>query len=321
MHKKPDVSRVDLNLFTVFDAIWREGGLTRAAAQLHITQPAVSHALGRLREVCGDPLFVKVGRRMQPTPRARAMAPQVQQALTALGRTLDGPPGFDLPTAQRRFAIGLRQVQEPFVLQALQDLLPQLGTPAAPGLSLALVRMDRERLEDELRQGVLDLALDVHLPVSRHVGALQVMREPMVVLARADHPRLARGWPAGEAAALAAYLAEGHVAVSTRRAGLGLEDNALSLRGQQRRQLLRCQDYQAACAAVAATDWLLTLPRRHAQDACQQWGHRLLPAPCPMPALKIYLYWDHRLDADPANQWLRQTLIEGLGRSAPPEPA
>ena len=296
-----DLTRLDLNLFVVFDAIYRETSLTRAGLKLHITQPAVSHALARLRALCDDPLFVKTGRQMLPTPRARQMAPQVQEALAALGASVAQPQGFDPARASRAFTLGLREVQESL---ALRTLLPSFG-PQAPGLTLALVRMDRERLEDDLRRGVLDAALDVHLPVSRHIGRLKVMSEPMVVLARADHPRV-QG-----ALTLDGYLAEAHVLVSTRRSGLGLEDTALGQLGAQRRITLRCQNYHAACEAVAATDLLLTLPCQHARLCNRAWQHQLLPAPCALPTLDVYLYWDHRLDADPANQWLRSGLLAG----------
>ena len=301
------LSKMDLNLFVVFDAIYREASLTRAGHKLHITQPAVSHALARLREVCDDPLFVKAGRQMQPTPRARAMAPQVQAALAALGASVAQPQGFDPAQATRGFTLGLREVQESLALRAL---LPAFG-PHAPGLTLALVRMDRDRLEDDLRLGVLDAALDVHLPVSRHIGRLKVMSEPMVVLARADHPRV-QG-----TLTLDAYLAEAHVLVSTRRSGLGLEDAALSQLGVQRRIWLRCQNYHSACEAVATCDLLLTLPRQHALLCNRAWQHQLLPAPCALPPLEVYLYWDHRLDTDPANQWLRACLLDE--RVAPAE--
>lgn len=297
-----DLSRLDLNLFVVFDAIYREASLTRAGQKLHITQPAVSHALARLREHCGDALFVKNGRQMQPTPRARAMAPLVQEALASLGSSLAPPQSFDPTRATRAFTLGLREVQEPFVLNVL---LPLLG----PGITLSLVRVDRDRLEDDLRLGVLDAALDVHLPVSRHIGRLKVASEPMVVLARPHHPRVA-----GEPLSLGGYLAEEHVLVSTRRSGLGLEDLALGQLGEQRRIRLRCQHYHTACEAVAHSDLLLTLPRRHAEHSNRFWHHQVLAAPCAMPALEVYLYWDHRLDTDPAHQWLRRCL---LGESAP----
>lgn len=304
--------RMDLNLFRVFDAIYRERGLTRAAARLHITQPAVSHALARLRALCSDRLFEPQGRQMQPTARARAMAPAVQDALAALGRSVTGPAGFDAATAVHRFTLGMREVQEPFALRALLPVLLQ----RAPGVSLSLVRLDRDRLDEELRSGVLDAALDVHLPVSRHIGSLRVMSDPLVVVARPGHPRVQGRLT------LAAYLREAHVLVSTRRSGLGLEDTALGQRGRQRQIQLRCQHYAPACEAVAASDWLLTLPRSYAAQAQAQLGLQVLPAPCPLPPLEIYLYWDHRLDADAANLWLRQCLEDGLADtpSAPAAP-
>ena len=102
------VSRFDLNLFVVFDAIYTEGSLTRAAKVLNLTQPAVSHALGRLRDRLDDPLFVRQGSRMVPTARARAMVSPVRHALGGFQRCLSDEGGFDASEAERTFVLGLR---------------------------------------------------------------------------------------------------------------------------------------------------------------------------------------------------------------------
>src|SRR3546814_7165961 len=113
---KPDSNRpdrrVDLNLFRVFDALFRSGSLTQAAAQLHLTQPAISNAIARLRVQFDDPLFVRDGRRVAATPRARAAAPEISAALQVLQQTLALPQVFDAASTSRRFVLGMRDVLE-----------------------------------------------------------------------------------------------------------------------------------------------------------------------------------------------------------------
>src|SRR5262245_9439191 len=106
------LSEIDLNLLVVFEAIYREGNLTRAAKKLHLTQPALSHALARLREMFGDPLFARTGRTMAPTPFARDVIGPVREALATLERSLFPSQGFDPASAQRRFHVALRDVLE-----------------------------------------------------------------------------------------------------------------------------------------------------------------------------------------------------------------
>src|SRR4051812_8816197 len=113
------LSEIDLNLLVVFEAIYREGNLTRAAKKLHLTQPALSHALSRLRKMFGDPLFARTGRAMVPTPFARNLVGPVREALSTLERGLFPNQAFAPETARRRFIVGMREVLEAFVLPEL----------------------------------------------------------------------------------------------------------------------------------------------------------------------------------------------------------
>ena len=159
------LSRIDLNLFVVFDAIYTEGGITRAAKRLSLTQPAISHALGRLRELFGDPLFVRQGKAMIATPLARVMIDPVRQSLQGLEATLKRVDRFDPATAHKHFTVGMRDVRE---LTALPALLRTV-TRAAPFVDIAIVRAERKQLEAELAAGTLDAAIDVRLALSDEV--------------------------------------------------------------------------------------------------------------------------------------------------------
>jgi DNA-binding transcriptional LysR family regulator len=299
------VSRVDLNLFVVFDTIHAEGGITRAAEKLHLSQPAISHALARLRELFGDPLFVRQGQAMVPTPLARSLVAPVREALRALEGTLDGRERFDAATSHRRFVLGTRAELEAVLLPPLVSRLAS----EAPQAELAAVRLDRRRLETDLASGALDLALDVLQPVSAAIRTRRLGAEALVVALRAGHPAIAAGPD------LEAYLALDHVLVSSRRRGAGLEDVALQKLGASRRVRLRCQQYFAAFRVVARTDLAVTLPASHAAVLNERFGHALLPLPFATPGLERYLYWHDNVDASPAHVWLRALAAEVVALS------
>ena len=173
------LSRIDLNLFTVFDAIYREGGITAASRRLHLSQPAVSHALGRLRELLNDPLFERRGHEMIPTPLARSLADGIANSLGTLEQMLQRVGHFEPGSAQRCFTIATRESHE---LTFLPALMARIAREAAH-VHLASVRIDRRDLEDDLQSGEIDLALDVALSLSNDVRRERVGAEPLVVLA------------------------------------------------------------------------------------------------------------------------------------------
>lgn len=294
------LDRIDLNLFVVLDAIFSEGGITRASEKLHLTQPAVSHALNRLRRLFDDPLFVREGRSLVPTPLARGLIEPVRAALRGLEVTLSESSRFDPASMRRRFTIGVRDVLEARLLPALMQRIAR----EAPNVEIAAVRADRRELESELARGTLDAAIDMLLPLSGAVRRQRVVEDALVVVAREGHPR------AGPPLDLATYLRLDHVLTSSRRSGQSLEDQELSRQGLQRRVRLRCQHYFSACRVVSQTDLVLTMPESYARIASRQWNHQLLPFPLPTPTLDALLYWHVQADSDPANRWLRERLLE-----------
>lgn len=292
------INRTDLNLFVVFDTIMAEGGITRASRRLHLSQPAISHALGRLRAMFDDPLFVRHGHAMTPTPLARQMAEPVRQALARLERTLNRAERFDAATAKKRFTIAMRDGLE---LALLPRVMREV-TRAAPGVDIATVRADRREIEGELAAGTLDLVVDVLLPLPDEVRRQRLGPEKIIVLARPGHPALKRGLD------LDTYLAQEHIVVTGRRRGLSAEDYELGRHNLSRRVRLRCQHYFAACRVVQQTDLLLTMPEHYARLANALYGNRALPFPLPSPGFDPYLYWHANAENDPANTWLRNLL-------------
>ena len=298
------LSRIDLNLFVVFDAIYTEGGITRASKRLSLTQPAISHALGRLRELFDDALFMRQGKAMIPTPLARVMIDPVRQSLQGFESTLQRVDRFDPATAHKHFTVGMRDVRE---LTVLPNLLHTI-TRSAPFIDIAIVRAERNQLENELAAGTLDAAVDVRLALSDEVRRQRINGERLVVVARPRHPQVKRELD------LETYLAQEHILVSSRRRGFGVEDYELSRHGLKRRIRLRCQHYFAACRVVNETDLILTMAERYARIVNRLFRNRMLSFPLEAPDYDAYLYWHANADADPANRWLRKRLMEAFGR-------
>lgn len=299
------ISRVDLNLFIVFATIYEEGSVTRASQKLNLTQPAISHALGRLRLLFDDPLFERQGNAMVSTPLARSIIEPVRHSLRGFEVTLNKLDRFDPATSQKQFNLGLRDVLESNVLPPLMKRITEL----APQVNIAAIQLSRRGLESELAAGTLDLAIDVLLPLSSAVLHTRIETDTTVVLAHKDHPVVQGSLD------LETYLQQDHILATSRRKGPGMEDFELSRLGLQRRVRLRCQHYFAACRVVSQTNLLLTMRERYARVANEQFGNQILPFPLALPSFDAHLYWHSNVDGDPANVWLREQIIQSLESS------
>lgn len=291
--------QLDLNLLRVFVTIWQCRQLGLAAQQLHVTPSAISHALRRLRDALGDPLFVRDGRRLAVTPIAARLAPQVERHLEQLQELLLPRDDFDPATSERKFVLGLRESLEPLILPALLRGLQA----EAPSVSLGSVRIARDQAQRALQEGELDVVLDVAWGHHERIQRVHVRREPLCIAMRAGHP-LRHGMR------LEDYLQAEHVQVSGREHGPALEDVALERLGSPGRQVrLRCQNYHAACAVVAQSDALLTLPRQLAEIISEPLGNLTRSVPFAVPAMNLHLYWHERTQADQGMAWLRQHIM------------
>ncbi|SIQ47522.1 MULTISPECIES: LysR family transcriptional regulator [unclassified Pseudacidovorax] len=298
------ISRVDLNLLVVLDTIYTEGGITKAADKLHLTQPAISHALARLRDLFNDPLFERQGHRMVPTALTKRIIDPLRGSLQSLGSLLNDTQSFDAATSTKRFVIGLRDFMESTVMPPLMRTL----AGEAPGVEVASVRASRRSLEGELAAGTLDLAVDVLLPVSDAVKFTRITVDGAAVVARQGHPAIQGSVD------IDTYLAQRHVLVTTRRQGPGFEDIELRRLGMQRQVALRCQYYFAACRTVSQTDLVLTMPESYAHMVNKTFGNQVLPMPAPLSSMDAYLYWHASTDNDAANRWLRSVMLSCYAR-------
>jgi DNA-binding transcriptional LysR family regulator len=296
------LSQVDLNLFVVLDAIYRERNITRAGYQLNLTQPAISHALKRLRDLLKDPLFVRRGAEMVPTPFTRSMIDMVRQALQILEVNLCESHQFDPAHTRRNFHISLWEYIESI---ALPTLLRRLERDA-PEMSITTTRVKRRNLEAELARGSLDLAIDVPMTAREPIHQKRLLTERLVVMAREGHPAIHGTLD------LETYLAQPHALVSSRRHGPSLVDLELSRLGFRRKIVLRCQHTFPACRVAALTDLLLTLSESHARLARVGANVCLYPLPLKTSEVEAHMYWHESVENDPANRWLRQQIEAAL---------
>jgi DNA-binding transcriptional LysR family regulator len=296
----PRIDAMDLNLLRVFEAVFRERHLTRAADTLALTPSAVSHALRRLRDTLGDPLFERQGTAMVATPVCLRDAPALLDQLARLRQLIQQWGQFDPCTTHQSFRVGMPEAAEMMLMPSLQARFFQ----QAPGASLSSVAFDRAHLMRLLASGLLDVAIDVALPMRAPIRHQPLLEGNFCIVSRKAHP-LRR------APTLQQYLNASHVTVSSRADGLVMEDAALLRLGLQRPVSLRCQTYVSAFAIVAASDHLLTVPEQLSREvpgaqALQRWR-----MPFQLPKVQLHVYWHAHNDADPSNQWLR-TVVSDL---------
>lgn len=296
-HEWSALGRIDLNLFRVFEVIYRERNLTRAAVILSLSQSAVSHALNRLREQLGDPLFVREGRGVAPTPLARQLAPGIQDALGGLLRSVSRGQHFDPQRDRRTFRLNMPEQMEPVVLPAILAHLRQV----APTLEVRSSSVHWAELKHELLAGRIDLAIEIARPTDTDLRQQLLLRDPLCVVAGPQF----RGELSVER-----YLAAEHVAVTSWRRGICVEDLALGHLGLARQVRQRCQHYLSAALLVAQSEQLLTMPRQYAELINAGLPNRLLELPLELPAVSLNLYWSRASESDSGNRWLREQLLQ-----------
>ncbi|MFJ8056819.1 LysR family transcriptional regulator [Streptomyces sp. NPDC096142] len=287
--------QLDLNLLAALDALLEEGSVAGAADRLHVTSPAMSRSLGRIRRTTGDQILVRTGRTMTPTPYAIAVREQVHDLLQQVRGVLAPSRELDLATLDRTFTL------------RWHDALVSLGGPAlltavraqAPGVRLRFIA-ESSVDTPELRRGEVDLASDAGRPTAPEIHADRVAETQQVVVVRQGHP-LTRV----RSVTAARYAAADHINVS-RRGRLGnVLDEALARLDLTRRVVVTAPTESAAYEFVRGSDLVVTAPEATARSAAADLGMVLLPLPLDLPPAPVYLSWHQRYDTDPAHIWLR----------------
>ncbi|MFD3555537.1 LysR family transcriptional regulator [Streptomyces goshikiensis] len=293
--------QLDLNLLTALDALLEEGSVAGAAARLHVTAPAMSRSLGRIRHTTGDQILVRTGRTMTPTPYAIAVRAQVHELLHQVHGVLAPSRALDLATLERTFTL------------RWHDSLVALSGPAllasvrgqAPGVRLRFVAESSVDTPG-LRRGEVDLEANANRPSAPDVRAENVGETRLVVIVRRGHPLTRDG-----ALTAQRYAAAEHITVS-RRGNLGNAlDDALAPLGLSRRVVATAPTEAAALAFARDSDLVVSVPEATTRSAVADLGLVALPLPLELPSAPVYLSWHQRYDTDTAHAWLR-----GLARDA-----
>jgi DNA-binding transcriptional LysR family regulator len=289
------MARPDLNLLITLDVLLTEGSVTRAARKLQLSPSAMSRSLARLRETIGDPLLVRAGRTLVPTPRAVELRDEVRQLVQDVEAALRPAKLLDLQRLKRTFAI---RASDGFAESFGPDLLEQIRREA-PGVRLRLVRkLDKD--SGPLREGVIDFETAVvGKDTSPELRSHALFRDHFVGVVRMGH-ELSSGRVDS-----ADYARQVHVAV-VRQAGGGSVEPSLSNAGVERNVVAEVDGYSAACSLVRRTNLVATIPNRH--TAGLREGLRAFKLPFETPELLISLLWHPRHDGDPAHRWMRERI-------------
>ncbi|MCD2194261.1 LysR family transcriptional regulator [Actinomycetospora endophytica] len=302
---------VDLNLLEVLDALLQEGSVTRAAERLHLSPPAVSRSLTRLRRITGDPLLVRAGRTLVPTPAAEAMrgpAHEVLAAAQGLLSTRASPSDADLE----------RSLDAVLTVRTGTDAAEEFGpdllaaiTARAPAARLRLVGEGDESAAD-LRDGTVDLDLGAPITGDEGLRHETLTRDVMVLVGRRDGALARRTEDRDPTAADLAVV--GHVNASRRGVLRGPLDEALEARGEARTVVATAPGFSAACTLARSADLVCLAPERLTRRV-RGAELRTWPSPVPLPPVHLVQTWHRRTDADPVRRWLRDRVREVVGAS------
>jgi len=295
-----NIRTFDLNLLKSFDALLEECSVSRAAARVHLSQPAMSNALARLRDALDDPVLVRTPLGMEPTSRALALKGPVRQALLQIETALSAQPEFDPRTAQRTFVVAATDYMEFLVLPRLMRVLQT----EAPGIDIRVRSLQLNAPEEPLDSGDVDFAFGYFIDVPKRLNRRHLFTETMTCLVRADHPVLYQSWN------LERFVELSHLFVATRQGSTGVVDNLLAERGLSRRIALVVPHFLVVPYIIAESDLLVTVNSRIAETYVRELPLRTLPPPLDLPEFPITMLWHPRGDGDPGIAWLRKTLVE-----------
>lgn len=299
-----NLAAIDLNLLVVFDALMTETHVTRAGERLGLSQPATSNALGRLRHLLEDDLFLRTAAGLRPTPKAIALHQQLRPALQNIQVALLEQATFNPAVSDHIFALGMSDYGEFALLPGLMQQIQHL----APQTSLQIRSGDRQKLLSLLDQGEIDLACGVFPEeVPWHREQL-LLKESFVCVCRQNHPRI------GDALSLEDYLAVSHLLVSVKEDRVGRVDLLLAEQNLKRHIALSTPHFLTVPFILAQTDLVATLAQRVALAFAPHQQLKLLPLPFSTPGFSVFMRWHKSTDNLPACRWLR-SLLWDYGRA------
>jgi len=299
---------LDLHQLRVIDVLLRERSVTRSSMVLNITQPALSKALGRLRGYFDDPLFVRVGLQMEPTPKALSMAPGVRAILDGVQALKADQVPFDPRVSDRSFSFlavdAAIVVMLPPIVRALEV--------EAPSVHLRAVPLEAEHLHGWLQSGKADIAIGSYPNLTQGIRRQSLFSATYMSLMRRGHPRLSK------TPSVADFIAEKHVLVVAERTGHAMQvaEEALESAIPPQNITIRVPGFTAAALAAKQTDAIATLPSPLAAVLARELDLELVKPPVRLPKFEIAQYWHERYHREPGNKWMRAMLFGLFGASS-----
>jgi DNA-binding transcriptional LysR family regulator len=292
-----NLKHLDLNLLVVFDVVYSTRNISRAAEQLSLSQPAVSNALARLRELIGDPLFVRGRRGVEPTQKAHEIAQTVRDALAMIGERL-APGNFDLSTYRRHFRVIMPDAFEPImmppVLRTIMEHAPQVTIEG-----LSAFRTDYEK---DIRDGTIDLAVHVAPPAAPDIEIMPLGGTDVVLLARRGHPGISGPLDVATVRALPTIVLVPEVRNTLSPAV------DMRAKGIKRREIYTANKIWALPALIERTDLVGILPRWFHREIAKNFDIVAHELPMDLPNQSCAMIWHVRSKGDPGHKWLRESL-------------
>ncbi|XHF32387.1 LysR family transcriptional regulator [Pseudomonas chlororaphis] len=302
MHRMNDLRRIDLNLLVILDALLGEQHVTRAAERLHLSQPAVSHALARLRDLLGDPLLVRAGSGLVPTARALELAAPLAETLAQV-QSLLAPNTFDPASARRTFRLAMSDYGAAIILPGLIRTL----RAEAPGIDLQISHASREGMVEGLLNGDIDLAAGVLPELPGELRSTPLFEERYVCLLD-RHSLLADGQ-----LDLPTYLSRPHVLLEMRGSGTPEIERTLTALRERRRVAISLPHWSVAPQFISGTDLILTVASRALNEVDEE-SLIVVPPPFEIAPFTFVSAWHKRRGGDQALNWLNRRIEQGIVR-------
>lgn len=297
------MTKPDLNLLITLNVLLAEGSVVRAAQRLGLSPSAMSRALARLRQTTGDPLLVRAGRALVPTPRALELREQVSQLVQEATSALRPAETLNLAQLTRIFTL---RTSDGFVENFGAALLARVNQDATGVRLCFMQKMNKD--STLLRDGIVDLETGVvGAYTSPELRTRALFGEGFIGVVRAGHI-LSEGEITAER-----YAAQGHIMISRRQGHKGPVDDALQLLSLERNAVTYVDGISTALALVKGSDLVATVPERHTLNLRD--GMYSFPLPITSPTIRVAMLWHPRMDADPAHRWLRKCVLDVCGDS------
>lgn len=293
-----NLSRVDLNLLHILVVIYQESSITRAAEVLNLSQPAVSNSVAKLRELFGDPLFVRAGGGVAPTPLAQRLIVPVREALSTLERAFGEHETFDPATSERILRFSMSDFAEAVLLAPLVGEISRAGS----AMEVENFLVPERELHSKLASGELDFAIEFRPPAEANLRRLLLTEDEFVCVMRRGHPALRSEFT------LHSYLQLDHLHIVNRPRFSNLVDGALGAVKQRRRISVRIEHCLGVRSILEASDLCVTIPRVFVERFLPEEDFTVRATPFAMAPLQTWLFWHPATERSPAHCWVKNAM-------------